>query len=135
MNTVNLIGRLTRDIEVRYTESGTAVASFAIAIDRPPRQDGNKETDFPRVIVFGKTAENCAKFLKKGLLVGVEGRIQTGSYTNREGQTIYTTDVVANRVEFLEWRDDKNASAQAAVPPAQQIGDGFEPVDEDEIPF
>ena len=134
MNAVNLIGRLTRDIEVRYTESGTAVASFAIAIDRPPRQDGNNETDFPRVIVFGKTAENCGKFLSKGLLVGVEGRIQTGSYTNKEGQTIYTTDVVANRVEFLEWRDDKNASAQAAVPPAQ-IGDGFEPVDEDEIPF
>lgn len=134
MNTVNLIGRLTRDIEVRYTESGTAVASFAIAIDRPPRQDGNKETDFPRVIVFGKTAENCGKFLSKGLLVGVEGRIKTGSYTNRDGQTIYTTDVVANRVEFLEWRDVKNSSTQAAVPPAQ-IDDGFEPVDEDEIPF
>ena len=105
MNSVQLIGRLTRDPEVRYTGDQMAIATFSIAIDRPPRRDGTKETDFPRITVFGRQAENCEKYLVKGRLVGIEGRIQTGSYTNRNGDKVYTTDVVANRVEFLEWGD------------------------------
>lgn len=106
MNSVVLIGRLTRDPELRYTAgSQMAVASFTVAIDRPVRAGGEKQTDFPRVTVFGKQAENCEKFLAKGRLVGVQGRIQTGSYTNKDGVTVYTTDVVADRVEFLEWGD------------------------------
>lgn len=105
MNSVQLIGRLTRDPEVRYTGNQMAVATFSIAIDRPPKPDGTKETDFPRITVFGRQAENCEKYLVKGRLVGIEGRIQTGSYTNRNGDKVYTTDVVANRVEFLEWGD------------------------------
>lgn len=108
MNSVQLIGRLTRDPEVRYTQSNMAIATFSIAIDRPPRQDGTKETDFPRITVFGRQAENCERYLVKGRLVGIEGRIQTGSYTNRNGDKVYTTDVVANRVEFLEWGDRQN---------------------------
>ena len=106
MNSVVLIGRLTRDPELRYT-SGTqmAVATFSVAIDRPVRAGAEKQTDFPRVTVFGKQAENCEKYLKKGRLVGVQGRLQTGSYTNKDGATVYTTDVVADRVEFLEWGD------------------------------
>ena len=96
---------LTRDPEVRYTSgSQMAVATFTIAIDRPQRQDGGeKQTDFPRITVFGRQAETCEKYLKKGRMVAIQGRIQTGSYTNKNGDTVYTTDVVANRVEFIDW--------------------------------
>ena len=106
MNSVMLIGRLTRDPEVRYTSgSQMAVANFTLAIDRPVRQGEERKADFPRVVVFGRQAETCEKYLAKGRLVAVEGRIQTGSYQNRNGDTVYTTDVVASRVEFLEWGD------------------------------
>ena len=107
MNSVSLIGRLTRDPEVRYTsESQMAVARFSIAIDRPVRRDGGEQqTDFPNIVVFGRQAENCERFLQKGRLVGIQGRIQTGSYTNKDGVKVYTTEVVASRVEFLEWGD------------------------------
>ncbi|MDY6283079.1 MAG: single-stranded DNA-binding protein, partial [Erysipelotrichaceae bacterium] len=97
MNQVALIGRLTRDPEVRWTQDQMAIASFSIAIDRPPRKDGTKDTDFPRITVFGRQAENCEKYLKKGRLVGITGRIQTGSY-EKDGVKVYTTDVVADRV-------------------------------------
>ena len=109
MNSVALIGRLTRDPEVRYTGDQMAIATFSIAIDRPPRRDGTRETDFPRITVFGRQAENCEKYLKKGRMVGVTGRIQTGSYTNKNGDKVYTTDIVADRVEFLEWGDRDNS--------------------------
>ena len=106
MNSVMLIGRLTRDPEVRYTSgSQMAVANFTLAIDRPVRQGEERKADFPRVVVFGRQAETCEKYLAKGRLVAVEGRIQAGSYQNRNGDTVYTTDVVASRVEFLEWGD------------------------------
>lgn len=116
MNSVALIGRLTRDPEVRWTQDQMAIATFSIAIDRPPRKDGTRGTDFPRITVFGRQAENCEKYLKKGLLVGIVGRIQTGSY-EKDGQKIYTTDVVADRVEFLEWGD---SSRQTQSQPPQQ---------------
>lgn len=103
MNNVTLIGRLTKDPEIR--QGNTAVANFTLAIDRPVRQGEEKKTDFPRIVAFGKTAENCERFLAKGRLVGVQGRIQTGSYKDRDGRTVYTTDVIADRVEFLEWGD------------------------------
>ena len=105
MNSVDLIGRLVRDPEIRYTSgSQTAVAVFTIAIDRPQRRDGGeKQTDFPRIIAFGRLAENCEKYTKKGSRVGVHGMIQTGSYTNKNGDTVYTTDVVASRVDFIDW--------------------------------
>lgn len=133
MNSVVLIGRLTRDPEVRYT-AGTqmAVCTFSIAIDRPVRTGGEKQTDFPRVTCFGKQAENCERFLAKGRLVGVQGRIQTGSYTNKDGATVYTTDVVADRVEFLEWGDRKQSGAAAAD--QDNVPEGFAEIDED-IPF
>ena len=139
MNSVVLIGRLTRDPEIRYT-AGTqmAVATFTVAIDRPVRAGAEKQTDFPRVTVFGKQAENCERFLAKGRLVGIQGRIQTGSYTNKDGATVYTTDVVADRVEFLEW-GDRNERQSA---PRQSVNmggfdaapEGFSAIDED-IPF
>lgn len=136
MNQVVLIGRLTRDPEVRYT-SGTqmAIARFSVAIDRPKKPDGEKQTDFPNVVVFGKTAENCERFLGKGRLVGIQGRIQTGSYTNKNGDKVYTTEVVANNVEFLDWGESKtqNKGGQRAQEPS--VPDGFAAVEDDEIPF
>lgn len=131
MNSVVLIGRLTRDPEVRYTDSQMAVATFTVAIDRQRKKDKEKQTDFPRVTVFGKTAENCEKFLVKGRLVGIQGRLQTGSYKNKEGITVYTTDVVADRVEFLEWGEKSEGNAQHD----SQVPDGFEAIDDDDIPF
>ena len=132
MNSVNLIGRICNDITVRYT-SGTqmAVCTFTLAIDRPVKAGAEKQTDFPRVTVFGKQAENCERFLAKGRLVGVQGRLQTGSYTNRDGATVYTTDVVADRVEFLE-RAEKSEAREA-----EPVPQGFAAVDESEfdVPF
>lgn len=133
MNSVVLIGRLTRDPEVRYTsETQLAVASFSVAIDRLQAAGKEKQTDFPRVIAFGKTAELCERFLTKGKLVAVQGRIQTGSYKNKEGATVYTTEVVADRVEFLEWGEKGEGSVSRG--PAG-IPDGFQAIDDDDIPF
>lgn len=100
MNQVILIGRLTKDPETRIGQA--TICSFTLAIDRPAK-DGEKKTDYPRVTAFGKTAENCGRYLKKGRLVGVQGRLQTGSYTDKNGAMVFTTDVIAERVEFLEW--------------------------------
>lgn len=136
MNNVILIGRLTRDPEVRYTaNTQMAVCTFTFAVDRPTKQGEEKKADFPRVITFGKQAENCEKYLQKGRLVAVQGRIQTGSYKNKEGQTVYTTDVVADRVEFLEWgeREQKNTNI-SAQDPRDDIPDGFAALNED-VPF
>ena len=113
MNSVVLIGRLTKDPEVRYTSgSQMAVCTFTLAIDRITRNGEEKKTDFPRVTVFGKQAENCERFLAKGKQAGVQGRLQTGSYTDKNGNVVYTTDVLADRVEFLEWKNDKGITAQ-----------------------
>ena len=115
-----------------------AVATFTVAIDRPVKQGGEKQTDFPRVTVFGKQAENCERYLAKGRLVGVQGRIQTGSYQDKYGITIYTTDVVADRVEFLEWGDNpkqgKKPVKHEAVAPQDDVPEGFQALDED-VPF
>ncbi|MFV0515814.1 MAG: single-stranded DNA-binding protein [Aminipila sp.] len=139
MNSVVLIGRLVRDPEVRYTP-GTqmAVATFTLAIDRPTGQGKEKQTDFPRITCFGKQAENCERFLAKGRLVGVQGRIQTGSYKNKDGVTVYTTDVVANNVEFLEWGEKTQGTSTPQgtadeLPP--DLPEGFSSVDDDDIPF
>lgn len=131
MNSVVLIGRLTRDPEVRYTaETQLAVAKFSLAID-----DGygeKKKTNFPSIVAFGKTAESCEKFLAKGRLVCVQGKLQTGNYKNKEGVTVYTTDVVADRVEFLEWGDKSESSSPKIE---SGIPDGFQAIEDDDIPF
>lgn len=131
MNTVVLIGRLIKDPETRYT-AGTqlAVTTFTLAVDRLTKPGEEKKADFPRVIVFGKQAENCERYLGKGRRVAVHGRIQTDKYTNQNGATVYTTDVIADRVEFLD-SANKQETAQAAQEPAPQ---GFATLDED-IPF
>ena len=102
MNRVELIGRLTRDPELRYTSSNIATARFTLAVNRPfQSQNGENGTDFINIVVWRKQAENVKKYVSKGSLVSVEGRIQTGSY-EKDGQRIYTTDVVADSVQFLE---------------------------------
>ena len=108
MNQVFLTGRLTKDPETRYTSgSQIAVCTFTLAVDRPTKQGEEKKADFPRITVFGRQAENCEKYLSKGKKVAVQGRIQTGSYQNSQGQKVYTTDVIAERIEFLEWGEQK----------------------------
>lgn len=132
MNSVVLIGRLTRDPEVRYTESQLAVARFSIAINRVPGRDGqDRGADFPNIVVFGKQADNCERFLTKGRQVAIQGHIQTGSY-EKDGRKVYTTDVVADRVEFLEWGDRSQSSSQGS---SAGIPEGFQAIDDDDIPF
>lgn len=131
MNNVVLIGRLTKDPEVRRVDEKMAIATFSLAIDRPVKKDGEKKTDFPRVTVFGRQAESCEKYLAKGMLVGIQGSIQTGNYTNKDGQTVYTTGVVANRVKFLEWKKQGEGQPQSGG----GIPEGFAPITDDDIPF
>ena len=143
MNNVVLIGRLTKDPELRYIpESQNAVATFTLAVDRPFAKE--KQADFIRITVFGKPAENCECFLTKGRLAGIQGRLQTGSYKNKEGATVYTTDVVAERVEFLEWGDnnsadktnDKKHKADESFRQTPGVPEGFQALeDDDDIPF
>ncbi|KOO48292.1 single-stranded DNA-binding protein [Viridibacillus sp. FSL E2-0187] len=105
INRVVLVGRLTKDPELRYTPSGAAVARFTIAVNRTfANQQGEKQADFINCVVWRKQAENTANFLKKGSLAGIEGRIQTGSYEGQDGKRVYTTEVVADSVQFLEPR-------------------------------
>ncbi|MBP6491584.1 MAG: single-stranded DNA-binding protein [Clostridia bacterium] len=142
LNNVVLIGRLTKDPELRYIpESQNAVATFTMAVDRPFSKE--KQADFIRITVFGKPAENCERFLVKGRMVGIQGRLQTGSYKNKEGATVYTTDVVADRVEFLEWGDKAGAGSGSGFgfekqdsKGAPSIPEGFQALeDDDDIPF
>ena len=102
MNRVELIGRLTRDPELRYTSSNIATARFTLAVNRPfQSQNGENGTDFINIVVWRKQAENVKKYVSKGSLVSVEGRIQTGSYENQQGQRVYTTDIVCDSVQNL----------------------------------
>lgn len=104
MNNVSLVGRLTREPEVKYNQAETplAIARFGIAVDRKFKKEGQQEADFPSIVAFGKTAEFVEKYFTKGMRIGIVGRIQTGSYTNKEGVKIYTTEVLAENVEFVE---------------------------------
>lgn len=110
MNKVQLVGRFTKDPDVRYTESGTSMSKFTIAVDRRYKKENEEQTaDFISCVSFGKTAEFVEKYFKKGQRIGLCGRIQTGSYTNNDGQKVYTTDVIAEEVEFVESKSDNKA--------------------------
>ena len=146
MNKVILMGRLTRDAEIRYSqgESSTAIARFSLAVVRRFRRDNEEQTaDFINCVAFGRTAEFLERFGRKGTKFVLEGRIQTGSYTNKDGQRVYTTDVVAENVEFAESKNNSSAGndfggAPSAPSPSGAAGDGFmnipEGIDE-ELPF
>jgi single-strand DNA-binding protein len=136
MNNVVLIGRLTSDPEMRFIpQSETAVSNFSLAVDRPFSKGKEKVADFIRIVAFGKTAELVEKYVTKGKRIGVIGRIQTGNYKDKDGKTIYTTDVVAERIEFLDSGNKKGSESDEY---SQEDGAGI-PKDfteeDDEIPF
>lgn len=130
INTVTLVGRLTKDPELRYTQTGKGVATFTLAVTRPfKNQNGDYEADFINCQAWGKTAENLANYMRKGNKVGVVGRIQTRNYENNQGQKVYVTEVVAEQVTFIESKNEQPKQQQSQEP----IG---EPVDiQDDLPF
>lgn len=143
INSVILIGRLTSDPNLRFIAgSGRAVCNYTIAVDKGLSKDKKEEmqakgtptADFIRVVVWGKQAENCASFLTKGRLVGVNGSIQTRNYKDNKGETRYSTEVLASRVEFLEWGDKQQSSGDNfnyGIDPSE-----FQAIeDDDDIPF
>jgi len=140
MNSVNLVGRLTRDPEVRYTEGGTSIARFTVACDRRFKKQGDSQTaDFIACIAFGKTAEFVEKYFKQGMKLGADGRIQTGSYTNKDGVKVYTTDVIVENVEFVESKASGGGQSDYGTQyTPSAVGDGFmnipDGIDE-ELPF
>lgn len=114
LNSVSLTGRLTRDVDLRYTQSGTAVGSFTLAVDRQFRSsNGERETDFISCVIWRKSAENFANFTKKGSLVGVEGHIQTRTYDNAQGQKVFVTEVIVENFALLESRQASQNSPES----------------------
>lgn len=141
MNRVILMGRLTRDAETRYTEGAEpiAVSRFTLAVDRRGRRDQNSQTaDFISCVAFGKLGQFMEKYGRKGVKFAVEGRIQTGSYTNREGRKVYTTDVTIDSAEFAESKESAAENENQPVPQPETNSDGFmnipDGIDE-ELPF
>ena len=148
MNKVILMGRLTRDPEVRYSQGdvSTAVARYTLAVDRRFRREGEATADFINCVAFGRSAEFAERYLRQGTKIAITGRIQTGSYTNRDGVRVYTTDIVVEEQEFAESKAAggsaavSNSSYQASPAPSPRadIGDGFmnipDGIDE-ELPF
>ena len=148
MNKVILMGRLTRDPDVRYSagENSTAVARYTLAVDRRFRRDGDSATaDFIGCVAFGRQAEFAEKYLRQGTKIAITGRIQTGSYTNREGQKVYTTDVVVEEQEFAESKAASQNNSQTSAgnrqqppPPMPTDKDGFMQIPDgidEELPF
>lgn len=137
INNVVLVGRLTRDVELRYTPSNQAVATFTLAVNRnfKNQSTGEREADFINCVIWNKQAENLANWTKKGHLVGITGRIQTRSYENQQGQRVYVTEVVAESFQVLEKRDNtaNYSSIEEQMPP----GMSGQPMDisDDDLPF
>ena len=113
MNKLCLLGRLTKDVELRYSQSGATFCSFTMAVARQFKKDGQPDCDFITCKSFGKTAEFMAKYLSKGRQIAVEGRIQTGSYDNKEGQKVYTTDVMVDSVYFADSKKESDNKGDA----------------------
>ena len=130
MNSVSLVGRLTRDPDIKRKDE-LVIARFSLAVARPKMNGHEATSDFPSIVAFGKTAEMVEKYIGKGRLVGITGRIQTGNYTDKDGKKVYTTDVVAERVEFL----DKKPEGESVEKPVESPYDGFQQISADEIPF
>jgi len=143
INRTVLVGRLTKDPDLRYTNSGTAVASFTLAVNRQfTNSDGEREADFINCVIWRKAAENFANFTHKGSLVGIDGRIQTRSYENQQGNKVYVTEVVVENFSLLEPKSHSDQSPQDSkkkTPPANQdpfASNGKQiDIDEDDLPF
>lgn len=132
-NIVCLTGRLTRDPDVRY-KGDLAIARFTLAVARPKMNGKEATSDFPSIIAFGKTAEMAEKYLSKGKLIAIIGRIQTGNYTDKDGKKVYTTDVVAEKIEFLESKRNEESKDEPREEQSK-IPEGFEQITDDQIPF
>jgi single stranded DNA-binding protein (ssb) len=129
INNVVLVGRMTRDAELRMTQSNTAVASFTLAVNRPfKNQNGEREADFINCVIWRQAAENLANWCKKGALVGITGNIQTRNYENQQGQRVYVTEVLANNFQLLESRNQQQSSNN---PPANDSMD----ISDEDLPF
>ncbi|BAM48528.1 single-stranded DNA-binding protein [Amphibacillus xylanus] len=162
LNRVVLVGRLTKDPDLRYTANGTAVANFTVAVNRPfTNQQGDREADFINCVIWRKPAENLANYMGKGSLIGVDGRIQTRSYDGQDGKRVYVTEVVADTVQFLESRNSNRGTSagsgeqgsgsnpfeqhqnQQQMPSQNQfnqqsnVSENLEPIDisDDDLPF
>ncbi|MFB4168774.1 single-stranded DNA-binding protein [Virgibacillus sp. JSM 102003] len=155
LNRVVLVGRLTKDPDLRYTPNGVAVANFTIAVNRPfSNQQGNRDADFINCVVWRRQAENLANYMKKGSMIGVDGRLQTRTFEGKDGKTVFVTEVVGDSVQFLETKGSSQSSGQQASGyqqnqnqnqtnqnPIQNEEDPFknngEPVDisDDDLPF
>lgn len=140
MNSVQLVGRFTRDPEVRYSDGGVSIARFSLAVDRRFKSENGPTADFPNCVAFGKTAEFIKEYFRKGMRIGLQGRIQTGSYTNQDGTKIYTTDVVVESCEFVESKgsqqqetknEDNGGFGPAGYDGFMNIPDGID----EELPF
>lgn len=142
MNKVILIGNISTDIQLRYTSSNMAVATFNLAVNRPKKSDGTQETDFINIVVWGKQAENIGKYLKKGSKLAIEGRIQVRNYENSDGQKRYVTEVVAENVQFLDNKKEgqafNNEEPASQSNPYQEMGEQVKAdfsYDPDDMPF
>ena len=141
MNKIILIGRLSRDVEVRYTTSNRACASFNIAVNRTyTNQEGQREADFINIVAWDKLGENVSKYTHKGSLVAVEGRLQVRSYENQEGRRIYVTEVVASTVQFLESKEKNeqntnNAENDPFEEMGEKINNDLPDIPDSELPF
>lgn len=140
MNNVQLVGRFTKDPDVRYTDSGTSIARFTLAVDRRYKKEEGDNADFISCVAFDKTAEFIEKYFGKGQRIGLTGRIQTGSYTNKDGNRVYTTDVVAAQVEFVESKAASGGSGRQENGESSDAADNYgfmnipDGIDE-ELPF
>lgn len=144
MNNVSLVGRLVRDPEVRYGQNeSVSVAKFSLAVERKWKRDGEPTVDFINCTVFGKSAEFTEKYFRKGMRVAITGRIQTGSYKNKDGQTVFTTEIIVESQEIAQSKSESNESstasnAEAGKSPYGSSGDDFMSIPEgteDELPF
>lgn len=135
LNNVVLVGRMTKDPELRYTPNNQAVATFSLAVNRNFKgQNGEREADFINCVIWRQQAENLANWAKKGALIGITGRIQTRSYENQQGQRVYVTEVVADSFQLLESKDRGNQSQGHSQPDFSRQADPFV-IDDDSLPF
>ncbi|WP_017470650.1 single-stranded DNA-binding protein [Amphibacillus jilinensis] len=143
LNRVVLVGRLTKDPDLRYTASGKAVANFTIAVNRPfSNQQGDREADFINCVIWNKAAENLANYMSKGSLIGIDGNLQTRNYDGQDGKKVYVTEVLAGSVQFLESKNKTasnsgNQNQGSNQPNTNTPPDGAEPIDisDDDLPF
>lgn len=122
MNSVELIGRLTKKPELAYNQNGNSYCRLTLAVNRPKKEDGTQDADFISCVAWKNTADTICKYLNKGSLIGLEGRIQTGSYDDKDGNKRYTTDVLVSRIHFLESKGDKRPEPEE---PAEEEKDPF----------